>query len=103
MANCLKPLNIELLTGSDDEVIVNFVLKKNENGSYTVKGNVTGEGLEIIEGAVISFWKDETSITTVTTDENGNYAFMEVSPGTYNMSAEKDGYKREEREVKVPE
>jgi hypothetical protein len=56
-----------------------------------------------VPGVVVTIENDATGVVerTVTTDGNGNYAAEALPPGTYKISAKKEGFKTQVRQVDV--
>lgn len=58
----------------------------------TVKGTVVSFGHnQPITGATV-YARSETDFQTTTTDDNGNFYFLQLLPGSYRFSAAKPGY-----------
>src|SRR5438046_1308224 len=56
-----------------------------------------------VTGVVVTIEKAATGVIdrTLTTDENGNYAAEALAPGTYRVSAKKQGFTTQVRNVDV--
>jgi hypothetical protein len=59
----------------------------------TVLGSVKDRSDAVVAAANVTLTNLETNIsTTKTSDENGNYEFVNVKPGRYKVTAEKSGF-----------
>ena len=59
----------------------------------------SGEGLE---GVVVTLTDSDGLTTATTTDENGNYAFRNLSARNYTFEISVDGEKKRQVEIVVP-
>jgi hypothetical protein len=60
----------------------------------TVAGTVADPQGAAVAGAAVTITDKSTNIPrTATTNENGRYVFVDVPPGTYNVSASKTGFR----------
>ena len=67
------------------------------NGS--LRGTISDSNAAGIGGVSLTLANAETAVTQKTgTDDNGDYQFSRVTPGIYTLTAEKDGFKRAQRE-----
>ncbi len=67
------------------------------NGS--LRGRVSDPGNAALAGAALTLVNTATSVTQkATSNDNGEYQFARVPPGIYMLTAEKDGFKRGQRE-----
>ncbi len=63
-------------------------------GSAALAGTATDESSAVVEGAVVVLTQPATGFTRSTrTDSRGNYGFEELAPGTYTVSARKQGFR----------
>src|SRR5947209_4379908 len=64
----------------------------------TLVGNITDSSGAMIGGATVSIQETSTGIGRVTTtNSSGNYTFPNLPPGTYSVTAEMPGFKKEVR------
>lgn len=64
----------------------------------TMLGSVTDSSGAIIANAKVTITEASTGVSrTTTTNESGNYTFPNVSPGTYVVTTEQPGFKKESR------
>jgi RNA polymerase subunit RPABC4/transcription elongation factor Spt4 len=68
------------------------------SGSGSIEGQVKDENGNPIIGAMVSL--EGTTIST-TTDSNGNYSFINVPTGIYNLTIESTGYREKTTSVTV--
>jgi hypothetical protein len=77
------------------------------SSSGTVAGSVTDQSNAVVPGASVALTDTGTNIArTTTTNKEGRYIFVDVTPGVYNISVTKSGFattKTEKQEVKVGE
>ncbi|WP_375278909.1 TonB-dependent receptor [Alteromonas australica] len=67
-------------------------LANDTNGA--IQGSAIEIGGEILSGVTVTIKNVDTGLTrTATTDANGNFRFPLLPPGTYNVVAEKDGFR----------
>jgi hypothetical protein len=75
--------------------------------SGTVAGSVTDPSNAVVPGATVALTDSSTNIArSTTTNKEGRYIFVDVTPGVYNISVTKSGFattKTERQEVKVGE
>ncbi|MGA8508946.1 MAG: carboxypeptidase-like regulatory domain-containing protein [Candidatus Sulfotelmatobacter sp.] len=75
--------------------------------SGTVSGSVTDPSNAVVPGATVALTDSSTNIArSTTTNKEGRYIFVDVTPGVYNISVTKSGFattKTEKQEVKVGE
>jgi hypothetical protein len=75
--------------------------------SGTVSGSVTDQSNAVVPGATVGLTDSSTNIArTTTTNKDGRYIFVDVTPGVYNISVTKSGFattKTEKQEVRVGE
>src|SRR5580704_1521774 len=75
--------------------------------SGTVAGSVTDQSNAVVPGATVALTDSSTNIArTTTTNKEGRYIFVDVTPGIYNIAVTKSGFattKTEKQEVKVGE
>src|SRR5580704_10217118 len=75
--------------------------------SGTVAGSVTDQSNAVVPGATVTLTDSSTNIArTTTTNKEGRYIFVDVTPGIYNIAVTKSGFattKTEKQEVKVGE
>ena len=71
----------------------------------TVAGSVTDPSNAVVPGATVTLTDSATNIArTTTTNKEGRYIFVDVTPGVYNIAVTKSGFattKTEKQEVKV--
>jgi Carboxypeptidase regulatory-like domain/TonB dependent receptor len=66
--------------------------------SATLLGTVTDSSGAAVSSAKVTITETNTSIThTSQTNDSGNYVFPDLPPGTYTVTAEQSGFKRESR------
>lgn len=64
----------------------------------TLLGNITDSSGAVVSGASVAVRETETGLTrTTVTNASGNYTFADLPPGTYSVSAEMRGFKKEVR------
>ncbi len=64
----------------------------------TLLGTVTDSSGAVIPNAKVTITDVNTGISRVaTTNESGNYTFPDIAPGTYTVSTEQTGFKKENR------
>ncbi len=67
-----------------------------QTGTSTVRGTVVDEQGRAIPGATVTLTNVEKSFTrTQTTKDTGEYSFPTLDPGTYQLTAESKGFKKE--------
>ena len=67
--------------------------------SATLLGNVTDNTGSAVPNATVQILESATGITHAgATNESGNFTFPDLSPGTYTVSVESKGFKKETRE-----
>ena len=75
--------------------------------SGTVAGSVTDPSNAVVPGATVALTDSSTNIArSTTTNKEGRYIFVDVTPGVYRISVTKSGFattKTEKQEVKVGE
>ena len=75
--------------------------------SGTVAGSVTDQSNAVVPNATVTLTDSSTNVArTTTTNKEGRYIFVDVSPGVYNLAVTKSGFattKTEKQEVKVGE
>src|SRR5271168_153222 len=75
--------------------------------SGTVAGSVTDQSNAVVPSATVTLTDSSTNIArTTTTNKDGRYIFVDVTPGIYNIAVTKSGFattKTEKQEVKVGE
>ncbi len=64
-----------------------------QNNAGTIKGYVKDENDKPVSGAVVLLYKEDYLSDKKTTDPNGSFTFVDVSPGTYVLKVSKTGYK----------
>ena len=66
-----------------------------QTGVAILRGAVTDQNSAIVPGVEISVTEPATGvkIRTVVTDNNGNYEIPDIKPGTYQVKADKSGFK----------
>jgi carboxypeptidase family protein/TonB-dependent receptor-like protein len=66
----------------------------------TLLGTVTDTSGAAVAGAKVSIKEANTSVTrTMLTNESGNYTFPTLTPGTYDVTVEKTGFKKAIRQA----
>ena len=86
-------------------LMVSFVLPalpQAVNG--TLLGTVPDVGGGLVAGARVSLTETDTSVARrLVANDSGNYTFADIPPGTYSVSVEHDGFKKEVRRgISVP-
>ena len=77
------------------EYIVTTQFARSLTHDKTVLGRVTDSSASVIPGAALQVANLATGVTLRgTTNGEGNYLFSFLIPGTYRITAEKDGLKR---------
>jgi hypothetical protein len=75
--------------------------------SGTVAGSVTDQSNAVVPNATVSLTDSSTNIArSTTTNKEGRYIFVDVTPGVYNLAVTKSGFattKTEKQEVRVGE
>src|SRR5207249_11387632 len=66
-----------------------------QRAGTALEGVVTDTSGAIVQGAKITLVSQETSFTrTAGTNDSGTYSFPDLTPGTYDISAEAPGFKK---------
>ncbi|HNQ15246.1 MAG TPA: carboxypeptidase-like regulatory domain-containing protein, partial [Pyrinomonadaceae bacterium] len=66
--------------------------------SGSITGNIIDQQQAAIAGATVTITEEGKSFSlTTTTDEEGRFVFAIVPPGTYKMTIEAAGFKKQER------
>ncbi len=66
--------------------------------SGTITGVVTDTSGAVVAGASVTITSTQTgSVRTATTNSEGNFSFPELSPGVYNITVTKQGFKKVEQ------
>src|SRR5260370_10254705 len=64
----------------------------------TLLGSVTDSSGGSIPNAKVTITEVNTGVSRVaTTNESGNYTFPDIAPGTYTVTTEQTGFKKENR------
>ena len=64
----------------------------------TLLGTVTDVGGGLVAGARVSLTETDTSVARrLVANDSGNYTFADIPPGTYSVTVEHDGFKKEVR------
>src|SRR5271169_1543749 len=75
--------------------------------SGTVAGSVADQSNAMVPSATVALTDSSTNVArTTTTNKDGRYIFVDVTPGVYNISVTKSGFattKTEKQEVRVGE
>ena len=72
-------------------------------GSGRVEGTVMDESGSSVAEATVTARNDATALTTIqTSDPSGHFLFPYLSPGTYQVSVEKAGFKSSKKTITVP-
>src|SRR5271156_5894594 len=75
--------------------------------SGTVAGSVADQSNATVPSATVALTDSSTNVArTTTTNKDGRYIFVDVTPGVYNISVTKSGFattKTEKQEVRVGE
>src|SRR5713226_8054722 len=70
----------------------------------TVRGVVNDASGAVVSGAVITLTHvDQNRSVKYTTNQNGEYEFLQVPPGNYTLTAEATGFKKYQRSGMVLE
>jgi hypothetical protein len=66
-----------------------------QTGTSSVRGTVTDSQGRAVAGATVTLTNVERNFTrTQTSNEDGEYAFTAIPPGTYRVEAEREGFKK---------
>ena len=66
-------------------------------GTGRIEGTVTDSSGGVVPGAQVAAREETTNITTsVTSEDDGHFIFLYLSPGTYDIAVRKDGFDRAE-------
>ncbi|HEX9918422.1 MAG TPA: carboxypeptidase-like regulatory domain-containing protein, partial [Pyrinomonadaceae bacterium] len=68
------------------------------NGQFRagLQGSITDPGGAVVPGATVTLTNKETNKSqTTTASDDGFYRFSQLAPGTYTLSAEKPGFKKQ--------
>ena len=71
------------------------------NKSGSISGKVTGDNNQPLENAGVTLYSGSESIATAVTGKQGEFTISGISPGTYKLVVEFDGYKPEEVQVTI--
>src|SRR5271170_237073 len=75
-------------------VVTPSVLFGQSASTGSVAGTVADPQGAAVAGAAVALTDKGTSISrTATTNDNGHYIFVDVNPGTYNLSVNKTGFR----------
>ena len=100
--NAISATGVQLYTQQqepptpEDEIEVNFTLEKDTHKNYRIYGVVKGTNGDPLVSSKITLGEKVTM-----TGESGQYEFLNVQEGVYNITAEKEGYLTETKEVIV--
>ncbi|MFN3330069.1 MAG: carboxypeptidase-like regulatory domain-containing protein, partial [Pyrinomonadaceae bacterium] len=73
-----------------------------QTGTANVSGLVTDPQGAVVAGATVTLSNQAASFSrTTTTDGTGNFLFVSVPPGEYQLSIEADGFKKAVQNIKV--
>ena len=65
----------------------------------TISGTITDQSNQVIAGAKVTLSNDRTNdARTTTANESGNFLFPAVSPGTYSVKVEQNGFRTLQRQ-----
>ena len=66
-----------------------------QSGTTSLRGTVTDPSTAAVSGAKVTLTSPETGFTrTVTTNATGNYEFLQLQPGTYELTVEMPGFRK---------
>src|SRR5215471_9972648 len=74
-----------------------------QSGITSLRGTVTDPSMAAISGAAVTLASPERGfMRTVTTNATGNYEFLQLPPGTYELKVEMAGFRKtEQRQVQL--
>ncbi|MBO0910761.1 MAG: TonB-dependent receptor [Acidobacteria bacterium] len=79
-------------------LILISILALAQSGTTALRGTVTDPSLAVLSGAQVILSSPERGFKrTVTTDSAGNYEFLQLQPGTYQLTVEMSGFRKMER------
>ena len=61
-------------------------------GVVSIRGSVMDSSRNLPIGGATVYARSETDYQTTVSDDQGNFYFLQLFPGTYEFSAEKTGY-----------
>ncbi len=74
------------------------VMAAAQSGTTSLRGTVTDPSLATISGATVSLSSPERGFArTVTTSSTGTYEFLQLQPGTYQITVEMPGFRKAEQ------
>ena len=74
---------------------------KNSTSSSTISGTASEAKCNPLEGVTVTLLHDGTVIGSATSGSEGNYALPLPSPGTYQLVAEKAGFRTETQDIAI--
>jgi len=95
-ADGYNPVPAKVTVEEDVTVTQDFVL--GAIPTYTVSGTVKDNEGNALEGATVTI---EGTAQSAATDGDGNYSLVDLEEGTYEITASKDGYSSQTKNVKV--
>ena len=75
--------------------LVSSITALAQQGTSTIRGTVRDPQDNVVAGATVTLTNAEKSFTrSQTTNQDGDYAFSSVPPGTYRLDVEATGFKK---------
>jgi hypothetical protein len=69
-----------------------------QSGTTSLRGTVTDPSQAAVSGAKVTLANPERGFTrTVTTGDSGSYEFLQLQPGTYQLTVEVAGFRKAEQ------
>jgi len=69
-----------------------------QSGTTSLRGTVTDSSSAAVSGATVTLARPESGFTrAATTNGTGNYEFLQLQPGTYELRVEMSGFRKAER------
>ena len=74
-----------------------------QSGTTSLRGTVTDSSMAAVSGAKVTLASPERGFArTVTTNSTGNYEFLQLQPGTYELKVEMSGFRNaEQRQIQL--
>src|SRR6202008_4271004 len=74
-----------------------------QSGTTSLRGTVTDPSTAAVSGAKVTLASPERGFSrTVTTNATGNYEFLQLQPGNYQLTVEMAGFRKaEQKEVQL--
>ena len=79
--------------------LLSAIIAFSQTTTATLDGSVRDQAGALVPGATVTVTNTQTGVvTTKATDEKGNFLVSFLLPGTYDVSAEKTGFKKAVRQ-----